>query len=221
MATFALQMLMIVGQPQYETAINQAVGASLPVEWVTITDPDPPTPAGASGLSTVFLEGLAAGGARFRRREGCWHANGRIFFVSTNGGNMGLGQTWVYDPSASTLTMIFKSPSYEVCDGPDNCCVTPRGGLILCEDAGGRAVPASALTIGTDIRSGAKPAQHHRVCGCVLQSRRPHAVRDQYGRATVRTTQPYRSALQIPVGPERFERAATLAIWGPWKSGPL
>jgi hypothetical protein len=91
---------------------------------------------------------------------------------------MGLGQTWVYDPSASTLTMIFKSPSYEVCDGPDNCCVTPRGGLILCEDAGGRAVPASALTIGTDIRSGAKPAQHHRVCGCVLQSRRPHAVRE-------------------------------------------
>jgi secreted PhoX family phosphatase len=42
-----------------------------------------------------------------------------------------------------------------------------------------------------------------------------------YGRGTERTTTPYRSPVQIPVGPERFERAATVAIWGPWKAGPL
>jgi hypothetical protein len=37
----------------------------------------------------------------------------------------------------------------------------------------------------------------------------------------VRTTQPYKSPLQIPVGPEKRERALTLAIWGPWAAGPL
>jgi secreted PhoX family phosphatase len=42
-----------------------------------------------------------------------------------------------------------------------------------------------------------------------------------YGRSTERTTQPYGAPRQIPVGPERFERAATLAIWKPWRSGPL
>ena len=42
-----------------------------------------------------------------------------------------------------------------------------------------------------------------------------------YGRPTERTTQPYRSTVQIPVGPEQFERSATVAIWGPWRSGPL
>jgi secreted PhoX family phosphatase len=42
-----------------------------------------------------------------------------------------------------------------------------------------------------------------------------------YGRSNMRTVTPYKSPVQIPVGPERFERAATVAIWGPWGSGPL
>ena len=42
-----------------------------------------------------------------------------------------------------------------------------------------------------------------------------------YGRGNERTTTPYRATQQIPVGPEKFERAATVAIWGPWKAGPL
>ena len=42
-----------------------------------------------------------------------------------------------------------------------------------------------------------------------------------YGRGNERTTQPYRGPVQIPVGPEKYERAATVAIWGPWSSGPL
>jgi secreted PhoX family phosphatase len=42
-----------------------------------------------------------------------------------------------------------------------------------------------------------------------------------YGRSSVRTTQPYKSPLLIPVGQERRESSMTLAIWGPWRSGPL
>ena len=69
------------GTPGYETAINQTAGVALPVEWVTITNPDPvPVSQVVSGqtLSAVFVEGLAAGGARFRRLEGCWYGNGKI-----------------------------------------------------------------------------------------------------------------------------------------------
>ena len=219
--TGVLQMLAIRGQPQYETAINQTVGVALPVEWVTITNPDPPTPTGAGGLSTVFLEGLAVGGARFRRLEGCWYANGRIYFVSTNGGNMGFGQTWVYDPTLSTLTMIFESPGHDVLDGPDNCCVTPRGGLILCEDAGG-AQFLRALSPSGQIFDLARNLRNTiEFAGVCFSPDGQTLFVNQYGRSTVRTTQPYRGPLQIPVGPERFERAATLAIWGPWRSGPL
>jgi secreted PhoX family phosphatase len=219
-----LQMLKIVGAPQYETAINQTVGAQLQVEWVTITNPDPVPVSqvvGGQTLSTVFIEGFAAGGARFRRLEGCWYYNGRIFFVSTNGGNMGFGQVWVFDPAASTLTMIFESPHHDVCDGPDNCCTTPRGGLVLCEDAGGaqflRAIAPSGeiFDLARNLRNTIEFA------GVCFSPDGKTLFVNQYGRSTVRTTQPYRSPVQIPVGPERFERAATLAIWGPWRSGPL
>ena len=216
-----LQMLRIVGQPQYEMAINQTVGVSLPVEWVTITNPDPATPAGAGGLSTVFLEGLAAGGCRFRRLEGCWYANRRIFFLSTNGGNRGFGQVFVYDPVASTVTMIFESPGHEVCDGPDNCCTTPRGGLVLCEDAGGAQFLRGLSPSGEIFDLARNLRNTIEFAGVCFSPDGQTLFVNQYGRSTVRTTQPYRAPLQIPVGPERFERAATLAIWGPWRSGPL
>jgi len=219
-----LQMLKIVGQLQYETAINQTVGDALSVEWVTITNPDPsPVSLVVDGqtLSAVFVEGFNAGGTRFRRLEGCWFANGHIFFVSTNGGNMGFGQVWAFNPAASTLTMIFESPGHDVCDGPDNCCTTPAGGLVLCEDAGGaqflRAISPSGeiFDLARNLRNTIEFA------GVCFSPDGKTLFVNQYGRSTVRTTQPYRSALQIPVGPERFERAATLAIWGPWRSGPL
>ena len=91
--TGVLQMLKVVGAPGYETAIDQTVGVPLPVEWVTVSNPNPvPVSAVVSGrLSSVFIEGLAAGGARFRRLEGCWYDRRKCCFVQTDGGNMGFG----------------------------------------------------------------------------------------------------------------------------------
>src|SRR6185503_16639116 len=107
--TGVLQMLKVVGVSGYETAINQTVGVPLRVEWVTIANPDPvPVSVVVSGvtLSAVFVEGLAAGGARFRRLEGCWYDQRKIYFISTNGGDMGFGQVWVYDIGAQTITLV-------------------------------------------------------------------------------------------------------------------
>jgi hypothetical protein len=42
-----------------------------------------------------------------------------------------------------------------------------------------------------------------------------------YGVASVRTTQPYKSPILMPVGQEKYQKAMTLAIWGPWGSALL
>jgi secreted PhoX family phosphatase len=196
----------------------------LNIDWVTITNPDPvPASVSVSGqtLSAVFVEGLAAGGARFRRLEGCWYGNGLIFFISTNGGNRGFGQVWAYDPSAETITLLVESSNHDEFDGPDNVCVTPQGGLLFCEDAAGaqhlRGVSPSGhvFALARNLRNTIEFA------GACFSPDGGTLFVNLYGRSTERTTTPYRAPLQIPVGPERFERAATLAIWGPWRSGPL
>lgn len=219
-----LEMLKVVGEFQYETGINQTVGTALPVEWVPIADPDPfpvgATIDGAAG-SAVFKQGYDAGGTRFRRLEGCWYQNGIVYFLSTNGGNMGFGQVFAYDPVASTMTMIFESPGHEICDGPDNCCTTPQGGLVLCEDAGGAQFLRGISRSGEIFDLARNLRNTIEFAGACFSPDGQTLFVNQYGRSSVRTTQPFRAPLQIPVGPERFERAATLAIWGPWRSGPL
>ena len=68
------------------------------------------------------------------RLEGAWYGDSRIYFVSTSGGDAQLGQVWEYNPTAEQLRLLFESPGSDVLDMPDNICVSPRGGLVLCED---------------------------------------------------------------------------------------
>ncbi len=133
-----LQMLAIKGKPNYNTIAGQRPGKPLPVEWVDIDDPDPA--AAETDPSAVFRQGLAKGGAIFQRLEGCWYGDGSIFFNATSGGDAGLGQVWQYRPrgnSGGQLILVFESASPEVLESPDNICVSPRGGLLLCEDGDG------------------------------------------------------------------------------------
>jgi secreted PhoX family phosphatase len=133
-----LQMLAVKERPQFDTytGMSDRVGNPLPVEWVTIADPDPEIPAGRA-RDQVFQQGRAQGGAAFARLEGCWYDGGSIFFNATSGGDEGLGQVWEYRPrgrSGGQLILVFESPSADLLDAPDNICVSPRGGLVLCED---------------------------------------------------------------------------------------
>jgi secreted PhoX family phosphatase len=144
-----LQMLGVKRVPQGDMRKGQTVGDSLSVVWLDIEFPDPEYETNNDPQS-VFNQGYAAGGAKFNRLEGCWYDEGSIFFVSTSGGDAengdvnaadqyreGFGQVWEYRPSArhgGLLTLFFESPSGDVCDSPDNMTVTPRGGLVLCED---------------------------------------------------------------------------------------
>jgi uncharacterized protein len=132
-----LQMLAVKGRPGYDTRYDQQVGRPLLVEWVDIPDPDP-ADAEENGLS-VFQQGHARGGATFTRLEGCWTSDRTLYFASTDGGNAGFGQIWEYrplGPDSGWLRLIFESPGVEVLSSPDNLTVSPRGGLVLCEDGG-------------------------------------------------------------------------------------
>jgi len=130
-----LQMLAVREHPRYLTVTGQVPGAGLPVVWVEISNPDPAD--AAENPSSVFLEGHDKGGAIFHRLEGCWHGDGTVFFDATTGGDAGAGQIWQYRPAGADegeLTLVFESPGTGILDSPDNLCVSPRGGLVLCED---------------------------------------------------------------------------------------
>jgi secreted PhoX family phosphatase len=126
-------MMGVAGSPNFDTRTNQT-GDWLDVEWHIVDNPDPDL---AGGQPSVFTQGFVKGGARFGRLEGAWYGNGRIYFVSTSGGNAGQGQVFEFDPLEERVRLLFESPSADVLNAPDNLCVSPRGGLVLCEDGSG------------------------------------------------------------------------------------
>lgn len=157
-----LEMLAIAGAPQVDLREGQTRGEALPAQWVKIDVPDPEVTS-VSDENSTFNQGWAKGGAKFNRLEGCWEDGGTIFFVSTSGGDAkngdvnsdgyeeGFGQVWAYDPDAQTVTLVYESPSGAECDSPDNVTVTPRGGLIMCEDDASSAyVDTHELAPGID-----------------------------------------------------------------------
>jgi secreted PhoX family phosphatase len=149
-----LQMLGIRRRAQVDLRKGQTVGHALGVTWFDIAEPDPDYEV-IDDPRSVFNQGFALGGAIFNRLEGCWYEGGSVFFVSTSGGDAengdvnadgyreGFGQVWEYRPGhghGGRLTLWFESPGDAVLDSPDNVTVTPRGGLLLCEDDTGDAI---------------------------------------------------------------------------------
>ncbi len=130
-----LQILAIDGHPQYNTMTGQQRFAPLKVKWVRIPEPDSNLGELPSGF--VYNQGLERGAAQFARLEGCWYGDRSIFFNATSGGDAGAGQVWQYHIGRRELQLIFESPSTEVLNSPDNICVSPRGGLVICEDGSG------------------------------------------------------------------------------------
>ena len=142
-----LQMLAVTNQPQLDMREGQQVGKRLDVSWVDIEEPDPEQ-VDVNDPRGTFFQGYAKGGALFNRLEGCWEDCGSIFFVSTSGGDAkngdvnsdgyqeGFGQVWEYRPwwKGGVLRLVYESPGAAQLDSPDNLTVTPRGGLIMCED---------------------------------------------------------------------------------------
>jgi uncharacterized protein len=130
-----LQMLAVDGRPRIELSRGQRQGESYGVHWVDIPEPDRPhAEASVGDASGVMRQGVDRGGALFSRLEGATYGDGRIFVTATDGGDARRGQVWELDPKAERLRLVFESTAPASLNMPDNLCLSPRGGLAICED---------------------------------------------------------------------------------------
>jgi uncharacterized protein len=199
-------MLGIEGRPNYDTGAGQKVGLSLPTRWVDITDPDPKGQGNAP--TAVFDQGYAKGAARFARLEGCWYGDQSIYFHATNGGDAQVGQVWRYRPAAADrgeLVLVFESPSRRVLDYPDNITVSPRGGIVICEDGEGEQYLRGLTPEGAIFDLGKNLLNQSEFAGaCFSPDGRVLFVN-----------------IQGSTGDSGAEAGRTLAIRGPWERGAL
>ena len=200
-------MLAISGLPGHDTRTSQD-DEWRDVVWHTIGTPDPAVP---SGMTSVFSQGFTQGGARFGRLEGAWYGNSRIYFVSTNGGDAGQGQVWEFDPLNERLRLLFESPSADVLNAPDSLCVSPRGGLVLCEDGDGTEYVHGLTTDGIIFRFAQNNAD--------LRNTPVNGFAGDY------RSSEFAGACYSPDGKWLFVNlqtpGITFAITGPWGSGGI
>lgn len=127
-----LQALKLTDYPDADTHVGfiGMLNQPLACEWVDIDDVDPDT-------DSVRYEAHSKGAAKFSRGEGIWYGNGVVYFVCSNGGDIGKGQVWAYDPVADTVTLVVESTDAGVLEAPDNMTVGPDGRLYIFEDGPG------------------------------------------------------------------------------------
>ena len=234
-----LEMLTVVGTHNADLRKVEQ-GATFEVEWVEIANPDAdperfsspgdglPAIEGA-GKSGPFMQGEAQGAAFFARGEGCWYDDSVIYFVDTSGGPAGKGVVWALQPRLygrhrrDRLTAIYVSPSEEVADNPDNITISPRGGILVCEDGGGqvingkRSFGARLIGIGRGGRSFVFAENH-------VQIEQPIPGKQLIAPADYRGSE-FCGATFSPDGDVLFVNiqtpGITLAIEGPWRKGIL
>lgn len=127
-----LEMMKVRGNPDLIEAADP--NRVYEVSWVPIEDPDRAHSPGTQDQAGVMSQGLAQQATVFSGLEGCWWGDDVCYFISKSGGKQGTGQVWRYQPRDETLHLILESPGPHVLDNPDNVTVSPRGGLVICED---------------------------------------------------------------------------------------
>jgi secreted PhoX family phosphatase len=200
--------------------VDFAAGTTWSVEWVRVTD--------VEAINGRIYDS-APGRACFARPEGCFYTSGRIYFTCTSGGVARQGQVFVYDPRRETLEMVFNSAGAGVgnteCNNPDNIAVSPRGGIILCEDGGNNIQRLRGLTqeggtfVFAENRMELNQGQIARIDGLfkaggkILTSIRPGNYSDSEWCGACFYEKWLFVNLQSP--------GVTLAITGPWDNGAL
>lgn len=226
-----LQMLKILGEEHVllfrGSDATIVVGDTFDVEWVDIDDPtlghtsfdveSRPDLSGSQRKAAVFLQGWAKGAAAFERLEGCWFGQGHVFFHDTKGGPANSGHVWQYTPASSegsgdaddrgTLRLIFESPGASVLDRPDNITVSPRGGLVLCEDGGGTPWLRGLSQSGSIFDFAMNNVNDTEFAGACFSPD---------GQTLFVNIQGSTHGAVADAAP-----GVTLAIWGPWEVGAL
>ena len=206
-----LQALAITDARAWDTRRAQRPAAAYQVRWVDIEEPDPATALPGA----VFAQGVAKGAAIFARLEGAWWGDGSAYFHATNGGDAQLGQVWRYRPGkdltggatddGGQLILVYESRARETLQSPDNITMSPRGGLVLCEDGAGTC-HLHGLSPEGEIFPFARNVFNQRefAGACFSPDGQVLFVNIQGG-----------------TGGRPNDVGMTFAIWGPWEKGAL
>lgn len=237
-----LQMARVARQANADLATPR-VGDKYAIEWIDIEDADAAPGAAPAELvrdagiigsllrtSGPFLDGWSRGALRMSRGEGICHHGGRIFLVDTAAGadangrrGYGEGAVWAFDPATESLEAIFVAGSAQVGDNIDNITVSPRGGILLCEDGDtltdeyGPGTRLLGLTADGDSYPFAKNNVSLTIEQVVSAGKRivPGDYRmDEWAGACF---DPNGETLFINIQ----RPGITFAIWGPWEEGNL
>ncbi|SDK27877.1 PhoX family protein [Streptomyces indicus] len=135
-----LQAMRVPGVPDLSSI--QETGATFDgIEWVDVPDP-------LAAQTPIRLQDFGPKGITHAQKlEGCYWGGRSVYFVSSYArsreGSAGdhYGQIWKYDPSSRRLTLVIVfGPDTDVQlpgEEPDNICLAPSGGLMVCEDGEG------------------------------------------------------------------------------------
>lgn len=168
-----LQGAKIKGVMNADLTQNVERGDTYEIEWVDIADPDLdrggllgsspllPTIGASTAISGPFRQAWRDGAFVMRRGEGIWFSNGKMYIVDTSAsatlgpGSLGSvrseGCVWELDCATQIMRCIYVSPIGYVGNNPDNVTVSPRGGVVLCEDGGSIGSTATGNPLGRTI----------------------------------------------------------------------
>ncbi|MQA89214.1 MAG: DUF839 domain-containing protein [Gemmatimonas sp.] len=220
-----LQMARIVGSPKLEiwrgSSSGIALGDTFEVDWVDIPNTDPGDgDSESTRRAALFMQGYDQGGVAFNRLEGCWFGEGSVFFHDTSGGAETLGHVWQYVPSENEgeggsddhglLRLIFESPGTDVLDSPDNITVSPRGGILICEDGSDDQWLRGLNRYGEIFDFALNQHNGTEFAGATFSPDGHTLFVNIQGSTT-----------GSPTDPDVMGSGVTLAIWGPWAKGGL
>jgi hypothetical protein len=140
-----LQAMHVPGLP--DLSVVQEAGAVFnAVEWMTVPDPLASTESvRAQDYPKQLTGGFKIEGAWWGELDRCAYFVSSFARTTTGSARDHDGQVWKYDPAANSLRLevIFTRPTpgpdNPEFDAPDNICMSPYGGLMMCEDGLGDA----------------------------------------------------------------------------------
>ncbi|WP_326687385.1 MULTISPECIES: alkaline phosphatase PhoX [unclassified Streptomyces] len=135
-----LEAMRVPGVPDL-SAVTETGKTFDGVEWVEVPDP-------LAKETPVRLQDFGKGGITHAQKlEGVYWGGSCVYFVSSYArsaeGSQGdhFGQIWRYDPKRRSLTLVILfGPGTDLQlpgEEPDNICLAPSGGLMVCEDGAG------------------------------------------------------------------------------------
>ncbi|MGA4954333.1 alkaline phosphatase PhoX [Streptomyces lavendulocolor] len=157
-----LEAMRVPGVPDL-SAIQETGAAFEGVEWV-------PVPDSQARQTPIRLQDFGPRGITHAQKlEGCYWGGRSVYFVSSFARSAEgsaadhYGQVWKYEPHRRRLTLVVVfGPSSDVQlpgESPDNICLAPGGGLMVCEDGSG-AQHVYGLTKRGEVYEMARGAQN-------------------------------------------------------------